>query len=199
MSGNALQTQSTGDQAGTDGVTTFLVKVGLLPQVGRFSTATPMALSRRQRVVCRTARGLEVGTVMGACSHSDSLADGRILRRLGPEDELLWGHLQSLSQQAHADCVRWLDSHLVDATLLVVEPLLDGKTLYFHFLDAVSAEVESHLDELVESYEASVRQSKFSQLLEHGCGPGCGTEKAVNGCGSRGGCAVCKVASACKK
>ena len=115
------------------------------------------------------------------------------------EDEILWGHLQQEADAAQQACAQWLNDHNVDGLLIDVEPLLDGKTLYFHFLSDVSPEIQLHLDELAAIYERSVRESKFAQLLEHGCGPGCGTESAKNGCGSKGGCAVCHVASKCKK
>ncbi len=179
----------------------FLVRVGAMGRVGRFRLAEPTRLSRRDRVVCRTDRGIEVGAVLGpsaiAGQPGQDLADGRILRRMTSEDELLWGHLQQLGQDAHRSCEQWLADRGLSATLLEVEPLLDGKTLYFHFLSDVDDDVQRHLDDLVGLYEQEVRQSKFAGLLEHGCGPGCGTAKASNGCGTRGGCAVCQIASAC--
>lgn len=177
----------------------FLVRVGVHGHVGRFLLHDEAAPHRGRRVVCRTARGIEVGTTLGPVEILPKGADGRILREMRPEDELLWGHLESLSQQAQASCQEWLKNQQIDAMLLEVEPLLDGKTLYFHFLTEVPEAVQTHLDELVNVYEQKVISSKFAQLLEHGCGPGCGTPEAKNGCGTSGGCAVCKIASACKK
>ncbi len=180
----------------------YLVRVGVLGQVGRFRPAESTEFHRGSRVVCRTQRGIEVGQVLSPSQIPNSakdLADGRILRRMTSEDELLWGHLERLASQSHEACQQWLKNENIPALLIDVEPLLDGKTLYFHFLSDVSPEVQLHLDSLVDIYEREVRQSKFAQLLEHGCGPGCGTEEAKNGCGSRGGCAVCQVASKCKK
>ncbi|GAB5402098.1 MAG: hypothetical protein Aurels2KO_03290 [Aureliella sp.] len=160
--------------------------------------AEPLKLARGSRVVCRTARGIEAGTVLGPCSTVGD-TDGRVLRRMGPEDEMLWGHLQQLGQDAFEACNTWLEQQQIHATLLEVEPLLDGKTLYFHFLSDVESIVQEKLDELVAVYEQKARDSKFAKLLDEGCGPGCGTANAKNGCGSKGGCAVCKIASACKK
>ena len=180
-----------------------LVRVGLHGQIGRFQLTTSVTLNRRDRVVCRTARGLEVGTVVQPSSSgqaSQGPTDGRILRKLRPEDELLWGHLQQLSHEAHQECVQWLHAQARPTSLLDVEPLLDGKTLYFHFLEPVRAETQEFVDHLVDIYERQVAESEFGQLLEQGCGPGCGTEQAVNGCSTQGGgCAVCKVASHCKR
>lgn len=193
----------------------FLVRVGLHGQVGRFRRLEPEALQRGQRVVCRTLRGIEVGQVLcptamanrflspGALTSEgqqpdEDWFDGRILRRMTPEDELLWGHLQQLAGATLDECESWLQQSSRAVTLLEVEPLLDGKTLYFHFLEQVDRDLELQLDVFVQVYERKVRESQFARLLEHGCGPGCGTSQAVNGCGSRGGCSVCKIANACK-
>ena len=180
----------------------YLVRVGKLGQIGRFRPLQEWALRRGTRVVCRTQRGVEIGQVLGPAELKPStldLADGRLLRRMTVEDEILWGHLQEQADEALNACQQWLNDQKVDGLLIDVEPLLDGKTLYFHFLTEVSPEIQNHLDHLAAIYERSVRESKFAQLLEHGCGPGCGTEEAKNGCGTKGGCAVCHVASKCKK
>ena len=180
----------------------FLVRLGTMGHVGRFRPAEPENYRRGERVVCRTARGIEVGVTLGPAELpgdvTEDMADGRLLRKMTAEDELLWGHLQQLGSDAHRSCIEWLDAQGVAATLVEVEPLLDGRTLYFHFLSDVAPEVQLQLDKLVSLYESEVQKSKFARLLEHGCGPGCGTDKAVNGCGPKGGCAVCKIASQCK-
>ncbi len=189
----------TEDRSGTE---CYLVRVGMHGQIGRFRTLQESNFKRGARVVCRTQRGVEIGQVLGPTQirHATAdLTDGRLLRGMTVEDEILWGHLQEQANQAQEACQQWLSSHNVAGLLIDVEPLLDGKTLYFHFLSEVSPEIQQHLDHLASIYERSVRESKFSQLLEHGCGPGCGTEEAKNGCGSKGGCAVCQVASKCKK
>ncbi len=122
-----------------------------------------------------------------------------MIRKMTPEDHLLWTQLQRFSQQAHEDCVRWIEEQAYSDVLLDVEPLMDGRTLYFHFLGAVSSDLTGKVEQLVELYHERVAASQFAQLLEHGCGPGCGT-KEKSGCGEDGGpCAVCVVASACRK
>jgi hypothetical protein len=178
----------------------FLLRLGMHGQVGRFCNEKNELLKRGERAICRTARGLEVGTVLGPSSPPSSgpeMADGAIVRPMTPEDELLWGHLQSLGEAALESCTGWLKSQQMDAVLLEVEPLMDGRTLYFHFLSEIDEPVQQYLDNLVALYEEQVRLSPFAQLLQQGCGPGCGTSSAKNGCSSRGGCSVCKIARAC--
>lgn len=189
-------------QQNDSGADCYIVRVGKLGQIGRFRTLEESVFKRGARIVCRTQRGIEIGQVLGPAylrASTTDLADGRVLRGMTVEDEILWGHLHEQANEAQNKCQQWLNDQNVAGLLIDVEPLLDGKTLYFHFLSEVSPEIQLHLDELAAIYERSVRESKFAQLLEHGCGPGCGTEKAQNGCGSKGGCAVCHVASKCKK
>jgi cell fate regulator YaaT (PSP1 superfamily) len=188
--------------ANANGLDCYLVRVGKLGQIGRFRSLQEAALRRGTRVVCRTQRGIEIGQVLGPAHFKQAtvdLTDGRLLRSMTVEDEILWGHLHEQADAALKTCQQWLTEQKVAGLLIDVEPLLDGKTLYFHFLSEVSPEIQQHLDHLASIYERSVRESKFAQLLEHGCGPGCGTEEAKNGCGTKGGCAVCHVASKCKK
>ncbi|MEM8734136.1 MAG: hypothetical protein AAGG44_07935 [Planctomycetota bacterium] len=183
-----------------DRVELTLVRVGIHGQVGRFASPNDSGFRRRSRVLCKTSRGLEVGQVLSSQVATPGQADGMILREMGPDDELLWGHLQALASEANQDCQEWLHNRGCDAVLLEVEPLMDGRTLYFHFLNDRLADegLQQHVDHLAQVFEEKARNSEFAAQLEKGCGPGCGTEAAVNGCGSKGGCAVCKLASACK-
>lgn len=173
------------------------VRIGMHGQVGRFATAGNR-YRRGMQVICRTARGLEVGQVLAALEWSSSDAidefDGRIVRVMAAEDHLLWNQLKSLADEAHQACQAWLTDSGVPDRLLDVEPLLDGRTLYFHFLDSVSASTEARIEELVHIFQQTVVSSEFAQLLEKGCGPGCGTDKA-KGCGSA--CTTCS--SRCAK
>ena len=42
----------------------FLVRVGAMGSVGRFTAVDPVLFERHIRVVCRTVRGLEMGEVL---------------------------------------------------------------------------------------------------------------------------------------
>ena len=192
--------QTTSHSSGDASATHFAVRVGLHGQVGRFSGGDGH-YQRGAQVICRTARGLEVGQVLGPLqwtATSTALTndfDGRIVRKMAAEDQLLWRHLKQLADEAHAGCQAWLDESGLSDRLLDVEPLLDGRTLYFHFLESVSSATEQQIEKLMSIFQQTVANSSFARLLDQGCGPGCGTEKA-KGCGSA--CTTCKVSSACK-
>jgi cell fate regulator YaaT (PSP1 superfamily) len=150
-------------------------------------------------VVCRTARGLEVGEVLRAPSIDEPHAgsDGILLRRVTPEDDLLIARLERNRQQAYEACVRLLADRQLHATLIEVEHLFDGQSLYFYFLGDVTPEIDQLTQELATAYEAKVQFRQFTDALERGCGPDCGTD-AASGCGTESGCASCAIASACK-
>ncbi|WP_164102384.1 PSP1 family protein [Candidatus Laterigemmans baculatus] len=153
---------------------------------------------RGERVVCRTPRGLEIGTVTAPGGTRQHPFDGRILRRTTTEDELLEARLLRYKQQAVESCRREIAERGLAATLIDVDHLFDGRTLIFYFLGEIGEELQELSDALSERYEQRVRSKHFAKLLAEGCGPGCGTESR-GGCGTSGGCAVCLAASACAK
>ena len=80
------------------------VRTGLFGHLGRYHASTGEVLARGRRVICRTPRGLEVGTVLGEvfpatestreATAQDVLPEGELLRRMTAEDELLWARLE---------------------------------------------------------------------------------------------------------
>jgi hypothetical protein len=97
-------------------------------------------------------------------------------------------------REAYDACQRRIGDLGIDAALLDVEHLFDGRSLIFYFLGDQPPELTSLTDELAEAYDAQVQFRAFSDAVVAGCGPDCGTEHAA-GCGSCGtGCAI---AAAC--
>ena len=174
-----------------------LVRVGLLGHVGRFHAVDGARYPRRARVVCRTARGLELGEVLQSSDDARGEPDGQLLRGMTVEDDLLWDRIQRRQQEAYAACARLLAEHDQSAVLMDVEHLLDGQSLYFYFLGNVAPEVERLTEELARTYEANVQFRQFTETLTAGCGPDCGMEDAPGGGCASGGCGSCAVASAC--
>jgi hypothetical protein len=171
-----------------------LVRVGVIGHVGRFAAVDAVAYPRGTRVVCRTRRGLEVGEVLSPVPARAS-ADGPLLRRLSVQDELLLARLDKHKDKAIRACTSLLAERGFSTALLDVETLFDGRTVYFYFLGNVTPELEAVTAELGEVYESKARLREFADLLQTGCGPGCGTEEAT-GC-STGTCTTCVVAKAC--
>lgn len=175
----------------------YLVRVGSQQEVIPVQ-AGAISLERGEQIICRTPRGIEMGEVLAATNpeYVETATASKYLRRSRPEDQLLWRQLTSLSVNASTACQEFLYGQANPDVLLEVEPLFDGRTLYFHFLGTPSLETEQHVQALSDIYQKSVASSRFAALLEHGCGPGCGT-KEKSGCGTGGGCAVCAIAGGC--
>jgi len=124
--------------------------------------------------------------------------DGKILRSITAEDHLLQKQLDEAANTAFEDCQCYLQKIDSRDCLLEVEPLMDGKTLYFHFIGTPDDSVTNHLQSLAEIFRETIQTSRFAKLLEEGCGPGCGTEEK-GGCGTSGSCTVCVIAKSCQK
>lgn len=175
------------------------VRVGVLGQVGRFTSVDAVSYPRNVRVVCRTVRGLEIGEVLGPAqmrpNRDVSSDDGEILRGVKVEDDLLLARLERNRHAAFESCRKRLDEIDCPAILVDVEHLFDCQSLFFYFLGEIPAEVEQLTRELAECYEAEIQIRGFTDAVAQGCGPDCGTDKA-EGCGDS--CVSCAMSAACK-
>lgn len=167
-------------------------------QVGRFRSADGRQYPRGAAVVCRTARGIEVGEVLTPAVESEpDRVDGQLLRALTAEDRLLQTRLERHQRRAFQACARRIRERDFPVTLVDIELLFDGQSLYFYFLGEVTPEVEAMTQVLAEEYEAKAGIGQFAKLLSEGCGPGCGTAEG-NGCQTSGaGCSGCAATGSC--
>lgn len=166
-----------------------LVQIGLLGTVGKFASTDHSVFARDTEVVCRTSRGLEVGKVICEIDHhaEDSQFDGDLLRQVAREDRKIVERLEKFRDRAFTACRNLLAERNLKATLVDVEHLFDGQSIWFYFLGEVDPEVEQLTNELAEVYESKVKFRKFAETLANGCGPTCGTGSS---CGSCSGCSV---------
>jgi cell fate regulator YaaT (PSP1 superfamily) len=175
----------------------FLVRTGIFSEVAWFDSALGLRLDAGDEVICRTARGLEVGQVLaegwkGANSEHASgsvQTSGRVLRPVNDQDRLLIERLDRFKLQAVESCEQLLTQRGINATLVEAEQLFDGKHLFFYFLGEPTPETDEVLEELSQQYDRRIGFSRFAARLAEGCGPGCGTTKS--GCGESGGCSSC--------
>ncbi|MEZ6090946.1 MAG: hypothetical protein R3C05_23580 [Pirellulaceae bacterium] len=171
----------------------YLVRLGVWGEISEHRSVDAVRYQRCDRVICKTARGLEIGEVV--CPTEAEAVPGTILRRMTSEDEMLQRRLERYKAKAVQQCRQRLADAGIGTMLLEVEQLFDGRTLLFHFLGDIDPQVEAITEELADAYEQQVRSRHFAKLLSEGCGPECGTKE---GGGCSGGCAVCVVAAACQ-
>jgi len=176
-------------------IANHLVRWSALGHVAAFSASDAVRYERGTRVVLRTGRGLELGEVLAAPADGSSAPHaGTILRAMTEQDRLLEMRLTKHRGEAYDACQTKLIELGLDAALVDVEHLFDGRSLIFYFLGSPPPETSRVTDELAEAYDAQVQFRAFTDAVVAGCGPDCGTESAA-GCGSCGtGCAV---AAAC--
>ncbi len=168
----------------------YLVQTGLFGEVNRFEVVAGIPLPQGTSVVCRTPRGLEVGTVLTSDSSTNTVpVAGQILRPVSAQDRLILERLERFKRKAIESCEQMLAERNISATLLDAEHLFDGKHLFFYFLGPEPPELDTVLADLAKLYDHKVGFSRFATRLAEGCGPGCGTTRS--GCGTSGGCAGC--------
>ena len=174
----------------------YYVRIGSLAEI-HVADGEP-SLCRGRRVIVRTARGVELGSIAAPIRDGNTtrLPTARVLRSTTDQDELLLRRLERHKRRAVEACRTALRDSGSNATLLEVDQIFDGGTLVMHFLGQVDELVQAVTGQIVDQYEAVVRSRHFAKLLADGCGPGCGSEAAA-GCGSGGGCSQCGLAQGC--
>jgi cell fate regulator YaaT (PSP1 superfamily) len=177
----------------------YLIRYGLMAQVGRFTAGEGSVYERGETVVIRSHRGTELGEVLieappGAPAEA-STVDGlaRVLRAADAAD-------LERARRAEADrlgrfeaCRRVLEEtpRAAELDLIDVEPLLDDHRTVIHFLgrrfdvaDLLAAFREAtDLDVMFQSVGRDEPEDSGSDTA-HGCGS---CASAGGGCGS-GGC-----------
>jgi len=174
-----------------------LIQVGLMGVVGLFLSPSRQRFPRGSQVVCRTARGLEVGSVicdLESTEETDLPVSGQLLRPVTPEDQLILERLDRYRDRAFEACVTLIRRQGWKATLVDVEHLFDGESVYFYFLGEVPEQTDLLTEQLGGEYDRKVRFKKFAETLANGCGPDCGTK--TGGCSSSG-CGSCSIAGKC--
>jgi hypothetical protein len=183
---------------------TYLVATGVMSAIGRYRSVDGCGHVRDAQVICRTPRGLEVGRVLtsldpGADDNGgwdgEGRWDGELVREVTVQDRLLIERLERYRDRAFESCRRLLEEASSPITLVDVEHLFDGKSLYFYFLGEPTPAVDQMTEQLAALYGKRVMLTRFADTLANGCGPHCGTAQGA-GCGETG-CATCARGGGC--
>ena len=176
----------------------YFVRLGALAEIHVATAIVPM--SRGQRVVVRSRRGLQWATVTGeVANHEDGGSpdsDVKILRPVNESDDLLIARLDRDKRQAVESCREKLKAVGSRSILLDVDQTLSGDTLIMHFLGDIDAAGADVVQDVAELYEKVVQTEQVASGLNRGCGDacesgGCGTGNCGSGnCGS-GNCGSC--------
>lgn len=204
------------------------VRIGVLGTVDRLRSMDGVVHQRGTRVICRTKRGLEIGTVLNISTPSEGqlpspqtrnasaktetgnlsaagtsqVESGSIIRRATGEDHLLAARLEKNRIAALLECERILASRAdssLDLVLVDVELLFDGQTIFFYFLGDNPQQHSPKLESLTQELAAAYEAKVELRRFAETLDSGCGPECGTDaGCGDSGGCTSCALLSHCR-
>jgi cell fate regulator YaaT (PSP1 superfamily) len=180
-------------------MTAYLVEYGRSAFVGRFPAGHECV--RGDRVVIRSPRGLEIGTVL--CETTTTLQhaenDGELLRTATTSDETAFTQLNDRGQALLNAARRRVEQLGLPLELVDVELSLDERTASLHGLAWAECDATSVFQDLSAEFGLIVRLldlarspiAKDEPQSHAGCGkPNCGTGGGGNSCGTGGGCST---------
>jgi cell fate regulator YaaT (PSP1 superfamily) len=175
----------------------YFVKFGIQQHIGLLQNLAAVSLTRDDRVVCETSRGIESGVILNSTDQGQFEGEhphGAILRPFTHNDILLDERLTRYRQRAFDACQELLSLHQIQTPLIDAELLHDGENLFFYFLGELDEAHASVVSALANRYGQKIRFQQFAEKLATGCGPGCGT--TASKC-STGSCSSCSLATKC--
>jgi hypothetical protein len=174
----------------------LLVGHGCAALLSRCPPPESLCPSRGDRVVLRSRRGLEIGTVLAEASVS-AVSAGELLRLATADDERLAETGRERGRRLVADAERLVGERSLPISPLDAEVLLDDATAVLHVLKWGDCEVTPLVEELrrasglaVTLWDVSKPAAPTGGCGKEGCGGGnCGScgESGGGGC-STGGC-----------
>jgi cell fate regulator YaaT (PSP1 superfamily) len=182
-----------------DAADQFIVGFGKSGALGVFNAPAPLLLRRGDRVIVRTPRGIEVGSVLCPATVRQArllgaTASGALLRPLSDADAALLVAQQQLAQQVYA--VARKQAQELDAEILDVEVFFDGRQAIVQFVGESSG-LDDVAQILEHCFTLEVRLENLAQAVhdaDHGgCGkPDCGRDAGgCSTCSTGGGCSSC--------
>jgi hypothetical protein len=183
----------------------YLVQYGRCAYVGRFTTDG--TFSRDERVVVRSPRGVEIGTVLCDANERfagviDPSAGGDLIRAASDEDDALAAGRESES----ASLLSAVTESTLPLTFLDAEVMLDGSAAVLHALPWEPCDADPLFAELSSRFGMPVRMLDLSRTPvatdppttcgKPDCGSGGGSSCGTGGGCSTGGCSRGSVKSA---
>jgi cell fate regulator YaaT (PSP1 superfamily) len=179
----------------------YLVSYGLAGDFGRFRAARPVPCRRGERVVVRSHRGVEVGSVLRPATprHAAFLPNttvGQLLRGVTPDDEATFDAMRERGRRLCERAAALADELALPLAVLDAEVLLDGRHAALHLVRDGAGDVRPLVSALAREFDLHIEIADLARAAageeeeHHGCGrEGCG-EGGCGSCGT-GGCGSC--------
>lgn len=170
----------------------YIVSFGTAGHLGRFQASE--SFERLARVVIRSNRGLEVGTVLGATSTEkgpDLL--GEIVRPLSADDDCCLSQTKQRINEVLAAAQFEADARDLPLSFIDGEMLLDGSQAILQAVHWADCDATPLFEELSRRFATHVTLADLTTLPKpkaSGCST-CGSEKGgCDSCGTGGGCST---------
>jgi cell fate regulator YaaT (PSP1 superfamily) len=171
-----------------------LVRYGTISEVGRFSSSVEVPLCRGQRVVIRTHRGLEIGTLLQDLAPSEEetraeAGDFEILRAAADDDECASSRLVADARDQFSNWCNRINDWKLQLELIDLEWTLDGKKLILYVLNDRGPECTRLALQVAAAGLGIIEvqpvgpDGLIPQQQKSGCGSGgCGSDGHSGGC-----------------
>lgn len=166
----------------------YLVTHGVAQYLLGCRSETTHLWQRNDRVVVKTRRGIEIGTILGPVENTSWIPQGRlgkILRKADLETETLYENQTRLAEKIREHAQQHLDQQNLPLVFLESEILLEGNECILHTLVWGSCSIDGILRQTEEHFGLKVRILDISQQPRE-------EKQTCETCGSEsGGCSSC--------
>ena len=141
----------------------LIVRYGVMGMVGRFAYSLKR-WRRGQRVVIKSDRGMEIGTIV--CRGSDS-ADrgpklrGEVLRLVTHTDEVEERHLVETAEREGRFCKQRVAEHKLPMKLVQVEHLFGGDRVVFYFISESRVDFRALVHDLAREFQTRIEMRQI--------------------------------------
>ena len=171
--------------------TEYLVNFGQGAFLGRFRATEPFC--RDDRVVVRTERGIEIGTVLERAANQVGVLSGDVLRPTSTDDEQSARSLRERIIPIIADAQAAAEAAGLPLLFLDGEILLDGSQAILQAVHWADCNATPIFEELSARHGMAVKLADLTttpKAASKGCST-CGAEKSgCDSCGTGGGCST---------
>ncbi len=146
---------------------TVLVRYGSMGQLGRFSKGGNEELRCGRRVVIKSDRGMEMGTVVGFCCRKESFDTvpqrrvGEVLRPVTHADIVDERHLIDGADRKLAFCRERIEARQLPMKLVMVEHLFGGDRIIFYFVAESRVDFRALVRDLAHEFQTRIEMRQI--------------------------------------
>jgi cell fate regulator YaaT (PSP1 superfamily) len=142
----------------------YVVRCGTMRILGVMSAR--QAYRYGDRVVARSSRGTEIGTVLceatsAALDHLTEPTEGRIVRSFTDDDLAQWRHLESKSSDDLDVCQKCVDALNLKLQLVDVERILGGERIIVYFLADGRVDFRQLVRDLAKQFQTRIEMRQI--------------------------------------